>query len=133
MGGSLQADAMREEVEKYILGFDADVSARLLHVYAIMANELKEVDCVMNYGIPTFKADKNIIHFWAFKKHTGVYQGPDILMQLANETKGYVTTKGAIQFPHAFPLPKSLIKKLTVSALKQYQAHMLKNKKGKSH
>jgi uncharacterized protein YdhG (YjbR/CyaY superfamily) len=132
MGGSLQADAMREEVEKYIHGFDAGVSARLLQVYAIMANELKEVDCVMNYGIPTFKADKNIIHFGAFKKHIGVYPGPAILMMHADETQGYATTKGAIQFSHADPLPKSVIKKLTVSALKQYQARMLKNKKGKS-
>jgi hypothetical protein len=30
-------------------------------------------------------------------------------------------------------LPKSLIKKLTVSALKQYQKQSEKNKKGKSH
>lgn len=133
MGGSLQKNLMNTEVEKYIQGFDEPVAARLLEVHAIMVKELKGVDCVMNYGIPTFKANKNIIHFGAFKKHIGVYPGPAILMLHVDETQGYATTKGAIQFPHVDPLPKSLIKKLTVSALKQYQKQSEKNKKGKSH
>ena len=54
---------MTPEVEAYIQSFDEPIRERLLAVYRIGASELPHVPCVMNYGIPTFKANKNIFHF----------------------------------------------------------------------
>jgi uncharacterized protein YdhG (YjbR/CyaY superfamily) len=126
MGGSVQTRIMNESVAKYIQGFDPEIVHRLLEVHALMTKVLPTVECVINYGIPTFKATKNIIHFAAFKNHIGIYPGPKIIVLFAAELMNYTTSKGAIQFPHNKKLPMPLIRKITKASLSAYQATLTK-------
>ena len=112
---------MTPEVEAYIQSFDEPIRARLLEVYRIGAAELPHVPCVMNYGIPTFKENRNIFHFGGFKKHIGIYPGPPVIEALRDDLSAFVCSKGAIQFPHDQRLPITLLRKIIRLALKHYR------------
>jgi uncharacterized protein YdhG (YjbR/CyaY superfamily) len=65
--------------------------------------------------MPTLWQGKNLIHFYAQKKHIGIYPGaleqlPD---DLTKRLAGYTTTKGAIHFPYDKPVDYELIKDIT--------------------
>ncbi len=51
----------------------------------------------------------NLIQFAAFKKHIGLYPGPEAVDTFADRLKEYKTSKGAIQLPYDKPLPLELI------------------------
>ena len=66
----------------------------------------------ISYNIPTFKLDKNLVHYAAFKEHIGFYPSTSPMEIFKEELKAYKTSKGAIQFPIDQPLPIALIKKI---------------------
>jgi uncharacterized protein YdhG (YjbR/CyaY superfamily) len=107
---------MTKEVTDYIVAFDAPIAERLMKVHDLFRAELPHIPCVMAYGIPTFKGSKNIIHFGGFKKHIGIYPGPAVIAQLADELTTYTSTKGAIQFPLDQKLPIALLRKIVKAA-----------------
>jgi uncharacterized protein YdhG (YjbR/CyaY superfamily) len=113
---------MDQAVLQYLDQFDGDVRMRLDQIHQAIRTIVGDVPCVMCYGIPTFKATKNIIHFAAFKNHIGIYPGPKIIVLLAADLMNYTTSKGAIQFPHDKKLPMPLIRKITKASLRAYQA-----------
>lgn len=49
------------------------------------------------------------IQFAAFKKHIGLYPGPEAVETFADKLKEYKTSKGAIRLPYDKPLPLELI------------------------
>lgn len=59
--------------------------------------------------MPTFRCDRNLIHFAAFKNHIGVYPGTEAIEHFADRLADFKTSKGTIQFPHNMPLPLELI------------------------
>lgn len=63
----------------------------------------------ISWGMPTFWDKQNIIHFAAAKNHLGIYPGPAVIEAFAERLSEYKTSKGAIQFPFAKPLPLELI------------------------
>jgi uncharacterized protein YdhG (YjbR/CyaY superfamily) len=54
-----------------------------------------------------------LIHFAAAKAHLGIYPGPEAIAHFADRLGGYKTSKGAIQFPFARPIPYGLIADMT--------------------
>lgn len=113
---------MNKEIDLYISSFESPIiKERLLKVFHVMDEELPGIPCVIHYGIPTFRSNKNIIHFGAFKKHIGIYPGPPVIEQLADELSGYACSKGAIQLPHNQPLPIALVQKITRLALELHK------------
>jgi uncharacterized protein YdhG (YjbR/CyaY superfamily) len=68
---------------------------------------------VFSYGMPGFRYMGSLLWYGAFKNHCGFYPGsPPMIKSLAEELKGYKTTKGAIQFPYGKPVPAALVKKI---------------------
>ena len=63
----------------------------------------------ISYGIPTFVLGENLVHFAAFKRHTGLYPGPSGIERFKDELAGYKGAKGSVQFPLEKPLPLDLI------------------------
>ena len=59
--------------------------------------------------MPTFKLQKNIIHYYAYKKNIGIYPTPTPIEFFKSELTEYTTSKGAIQLPLSKPLPKKLL------------------------
>lgn len=66
-----------------------------------------------SYGVPAFKLNgKNLVLFAGFKKHLGIYPGPEAIEAFQKELSDYKTAKGTIQFPFDKPIPYSLIAKI---------------------
>ena len=59
--------------------------------------------------MPTYWKKHNLIQFAAFKKHIGLYPGPEAVEAFADKLQDYKTSKGAIQIPYDKPLPLELI------------------------
>ncbi len=57
----------------------------------------------------TYWKGHNLIQFAAFKKHIGVYPGPEAVEKFADRLMEYKTSKGAIQFPYEKPMPLEFI------------------------
>lgn len=88
------------------------VRERLLAVRAIFLDEVPDGEEAIKYRMPTILWNGNLVHYAAFKDHLGVYPLPETLAILKDETAGYKSGKGSIQFPHDKPLPLTLIRKI---------------------
>lgn len=93
---------------------EKEQQARLYEVYALLKEVLPQASEVISWGMPTFKQQKNIIHFATFKHHIGLYPGPAAIEAFQNELYEYACSKGAIRIPHTKPLPKELIQKIAL-------------------
>jgi uncharacterized protein YdhG (YjbR/CyaY superfamily) len=79
----------------------------------VRAASPKETEEVFSYGMPGFRYKGALLWYGAFKSHCGFYPGsPPMIRSLAEELKGYKTSKGAIQFPLGESLPQALVKKI---------------------
>ena len=106
-------------IDEYIAEFPADVKELLETIrYTIAENAPDAQECI-NYGMPTFKLEGNLVHFAAYKKHLGFYPGPTGVAKFEKELKKFVTSKGAIQFPLDKELPLSLVSKIVKFRVKE--------------
>ncbi|KRK81047.1 iron chaperone [Companilactobacillus nodensis] len=99
-------------IEDYIKSAPEEQQAKLSEMYRILKDELPGTTEKMSYGMPTFYADENIVHFAGFKNHLGFYPTPSPIAKFTDELKVYKTSKGAIQFPYDQELPENLIRKI---------------------
>ena len=67
----------------------------------------------ISWSMPTYWKKHNLIQFAAFKKHIGLYPGPEAVAVFADRLTEYKTSKGAIHFPYSEPLPLELIAEIT--------------------
>ena len=108
------------EIEKYIVGYDAEPRKRLEQVCGICLSLMPEAIEVIRYGIPTFNiAGKNIVHFAGYKKHLGFYPGPSGMRKFTDQLSMYKTGPGSVQFPHNKPLPEDLICQIILFRLEE--------------
>lgn len=99
-------------IQSYIAQAPEGQKSQLERMYQLLKNELPNASEKISYGMPTFYADENIVHFAGFKHHLGFYPTPGPIVEFADELKEYKTSKGAIQFPYDRDLPEELIKKI---------------------
>lgn len=77
----------------------------------------------ISYGIPTFKVDKSVVGFAAFKKHCSLFpMSGGVLETFGEELAPYRTSKGTLQFPPDQGLPAALVKKIIKARLKEIAA-----------
>ena len=67
---------------------------------------------VISYGIPAFKHGQVLIWYAGFAKHGSLFPTGAVIEAFKKELKGFVTSKGTIQFTAEKPLPAALIKKM---------------------
>ena len=60
---------------------------------------------------------KPLVYFAGYKNHIGLYPGSKAIEILADDLKGYRTSKGTIQFPIEKPLPMALIKSISKTSI----------------
>lgn len=75
----------------------------------------------INYGIPTFQLNGNLVHFAAFEKHIGFYPTPSGIRAFRQELSKYVSAKGSVQFPLDRPMPLALIKRIVKFRVSEQQ------------
>ena len=60
--------------------------------------------------MPAFKTSEVLVYYAAAKSHMGYYPTASVVINFKEELAGYVTSKGAIQFPYNQELPEQLIR-----------------------
>lgn len=62
--------------------------------------------------MPAFKTTEVLVYYAAAKSHIGYYPTTSGVEEFKRELAGYVTSKGAIQFPYDQELPLELISQI---------------------
>lgn len=108
-----------KDVDKYISQFNGEIKDILQKTREIIRNEMPNATEKISYGMPTFWQGENLIHFAAMKRHLGVYPTTCVVKAFADRLKDYKTSKGAIQFPYATPIPYDLIAEIARFRVKE--------------
>ncbi len=96
-------------IGEYIGRQPEEVQALLRMVNGTVRKALPDAVEKISWSMPTYWNKRNLIQFAAFKKHIGLYPGPEAVEAFADRLQGYKTSKGAIQLPYDKPLPLELI------------------------
>jgi len=111
----------RREVDEYLASLDQPKRSTLQALRRTIHRLVPKVEEAIAYGTPAFRLDGEVIAgFAAFKHHLSYLpHSGSVLRQLPDELAGYVTSKGALQFPIDRPLPSALVKKLIAIRLRE--------------
>ena len=111
-----------EEVTAYIEAQAEPKRSTLLAVRESILEIEPSLEQVIAWNTPQFKYQgKYAIGFAAFKNHlTFSPQSSDVMVALADDLAGYVTSKSSFQFAVDVPLPKALLEKLIKARLAEF-------------
>ena len=98
-----------ETVDEYIAAQPEEIREYLKRIREVLLAALPEAQERISWSMPTFWREHNIIQFAGFKKHVGLYPGPEAVEAFSGRLKEYKTSKGAIQLPYGRPVPAELI------------------------
>lgn len=98
-----------ENTDAYIADFPADKQQLLIQMRATIRKAAPKADEKISYVMPCFFQEGNLVYFAAMKNHIGFYPTSSGVANFTKELEGYITSKGAIQFPLDKPLPVKLI------------------------
>jgi uncharacterized protein YdhG (YjbR/CyaY superfamily) len=119
-------------IGKYIAIFPEDVQAILEKIRAEIRKAAPNAKETINYGIPTFTLEGNLVHFAGFKNHIGFYPTPSGIEKFKKELSVYESAKGSVKFPLDQPIPYVLIGRITKFRVKEnLERAQAKGKKNK--
>jgi len=99
-------------IDEYIESCPEEVREKLQNLRHIIKDAAPEVSEKMSWQMPTFHYLGNVVHFAAFKKHIGLYPGPNAVEFFSERLVEYKTSKGAIQLPLNKEMDISLIQEI---------------------
>ena len=106
-------------IDEYISMFPEDVRTILKNLRQTIREAAPEAQETINYQIPTFTLNGNLVHFAAFKNHIGFYPTPTGMEAFKDELSAYQGAKGSVQFPIDQPLPLPLIRRIVEYRVKE--------------
>ena len=106
-------------IDEYIERFPENVQKLLRQMRTTIRNAAPEAGETINYAVPTFTLNGNLVHFAAFKNHIGFYPAPEGIEAFKKEVAQYEAGKGSLQFPIDQPLPLALVTKIVKFRVKQ--------------
>ena len=104
-----------EQVSAYIAAASEPIRSILERVRQTLLEAVPDAVEDLKYGMPTLRLNGNLVHFAANKAHLGYYPSPEGITAFQSELQGYVTSKGAIQFPYDKPIPYDLIARIAIA------------------
>lgn len=113
----------QELLKDYIHSQDEHKREILWTVHEAIFSLVPRAEVTLSWRMPTYKLDKNLIHFSAFKNHYGLYPGPDAVEAFQDQLEGRKCTKGAIKFSYGESVPVDLIQEITRWCLKHGLTH----------
>ncbi|HEY9527641.1 MAG TPA: DUF1801 domain-containing protein [Anaerolineales bacterium] len=99
-------------IDEYISMFPDDVRTILNQLRQTIRAAAPEAQETINYQMPTFTLNGNLVHFAGFKNHIGFYPTPTGIEAFKDELSAYKGAKGSVQFPLDQPMPLSLIRRM---------------------
>lgn len=115
-------------IDEYINTFPEDVQRILNELRQTIREAAPDAQETINYQIPTFTQNGNLVHFAAFEKHIGFYPTPSGMEAFKKELSSYKGAKGSVQFPIDQPLPLPLIRKIVKYRVKENTERKQKKK-----
>jgi uncharacterized protein YdhG (YjbR/CyaY superfamily) len=106
-------------MDEYISTFPEDVQRILHELRHTIKEAAPEAEETINYQMPTFTLNGNLVHFAAFKNHIGFYPTPSGIEAFEKELSRYKGAKGSVQFPIDEPLPLPLIRRIVEYRVKE--------------
>jgi uncharacterized protein YdhG (YjbR/CyaY superfamily) len=106
-------------IDEYISMFPEDVRTILKKLRQTIRDAAPEAQETINYQMPTFTLNGNLVHFAAFKNHIGFYPTPTGMEAFKDELSAYKGAKGSVQFPIDQPLPLPLIRRIVEYRVKE--------------
>ena len=119
-----------ETIDEYIGMFPEDVQRILNELRQTIRVAAPAAQETINYQIPTFTLNGNLVHFAAFENHIGFYPTPSGMEAFRKELSGYKGAKGSVQFPIHEPLPLPLIRRIVEFRVKENLEKKLKKMSG---
>lgn len=104
----------KTRIDAYIAAQPESVQPFLNLVRDTIRAVLPDAEERISWRMPTYWKDHNIIHFAAYKKHIGLYPGPEAIAHFSDKLKEYNSSKGAVQFPYDREIPLKLIQEIAV-------------------
>lgn len=120
---------MTEAVDQFISAFPEATQVLLQKMRATIRKAAPGAEETINYGIPTFKLQGNLVHFSGYKNHIGFYPGPSALIAFKAELAGYESAKGSVKFPVNRAIPYPLIARMVKFRVKENLARQAAKKK----
>ncbi len=109
-------------IDDYIANYPPDVQQILQKIRAIIREAAPEAQEKINYGIPTFTLNGNLVHYAGFKNHVGFYPTPSGVEKFKKQLSKYEGAKGSVKFPLDQPIPYELIRKIAEFRVKEQRA-----------
>jgi uncharacterized protein YdhG (YjbR/CyaY superfamily) len=111
----------QQEVDEYLANLEEPKRTTLQGLRQTIHSIIPEADEGISYGMPAYRLrGKVVAGFAAFKNHLSYLpHSGSVFAEIPEDLAGYVTSKGALQFPVERPLPKALVKKLIAIRLRQ--------------
>jgi uncharacterized protein YdhG (YjbR/CyaY superfamily) len=106
-------------IDEYINDFPDDVKVILHKIRKIISQTAPDAKETINYGIPTFKLEGNLVHFAGYKNHIGFYPTPSGIEKFKDELSAYENSKGPVKFLLKNPIPYDLIKRIVEYRVKE--------------
>lgn len=106
-------------VAEYIAAAPPATRGRLRQLRATIRKIAPSAEESISYGMPAYKLNGPLVYFAAFTKHIGVYPTARGIVEFKKDLAAYEGAKGSVQFPHAKPLPLSLIARIVKFRLSQ--------------
>lgn len=116
-------------MDEYISTFPEDVQRILKELRQTIKKAAPDAEETINYQMPTFTLNGNLVHFAAFENHIGFYPTPSGIEAFKKELSGYKGAKGSVQFPIDEPLPLPLIRRIVEYRVKENMERKQKKKR----
>lgn len=116
------------DVDKFIAAYPKEVQEVLTKVRETIRESAPEAEETINYGIPTFTLNGNLVHFSALQTHIGFYPTPSGIEKFKKELSKYEGAKGSVKFSLDKPIPYALISKIVKFRVKENLAKAKKKK-----
>lgn len=108
-----------DTMDEFIANSPKEAQAALRKMRALVRKAAPGAEETINYGIPTFKLNGNLVHFAGFKSHIGFYPTPAGIEKFKKELSAYETAKGSVKFPLDQPIPYDLIERIVRFRVKE--------------
>ena len=109
-----------KDVDTYLALQPENVRIALEKMRQVIKATAPDAAEVISYGMPAYRYHGMLVYFAGFKNHYSLFPGnASMIAEMADELKGYKTSKGTIQFAPDKPMPVSLIKKIVKARMKE--------------
>jgi uncharacterized protein YdhG (YjbR/CyaY superfamily) len=107
-------------VDEYLASLSPHARPALMKLRRRIRSIVPEAAEVISYGIPTFKLDRMLVAYAAFRDHYSFFPlSSRLLDRYRREAARYQTSKGTLRFAFDEPLPESLIRKIVSARIRE--------------